>query len=168
MKSIQRARLVVVADSDHGLVLAERLRRMDVAQVTEVAGHEEARGLCRAGAADACIVLLDDTAPDAKPTAETVAPGRGSGVPSLMMAPSVSPYMRKAARGLYGGGSRLHRTSDALSPHRRGAAKAARGPPPVAHAEQPERAGPRFSPPGRRFCQSNSALTVLFRSRWRC
>lgn len=98
MKSIERARLVVVADSDHGLVLAERLRRMDVAQVTEVAGHEEARGLCRAGGTDACIVLLDDTAPDAKPTAETEAPGRGSGVPSLMMAPSDSPYMRKMAR----------------------------------------------------------------------
>lgn len=69
-----------------------------MALVTEVAGYDEARGLCQAGGADACIVLVDDTATDTKPAAETEAPGRGSGVPSLMIAPSVSPHMRKAAR----------------------------------------------------------------------
>ena len=76
MKSIQRAHIVVVADSDHGLALAARLMRMDVARVTTVAGLDAARGLCRAGGVDACIVVFDDAAPDAAPVAAIDAPGR--------------------------------------------------------------------------------------------
>ena len=98
MKSIQRAHIVVVADSDHGLMLAARLLRMDVAHVTTVAGLDEARGMCRMGGADACIVAFDDAVLDAMPLEETDAPGRGSGVPSLMVVPAVTPYLRKTAR----------------------------------------------------------------------
>ena len=54
MKSIKRSRIVVVADSDQGRILAARLRRMEVAEVTAVAGLEEARRLCQSGSADAC------------------------------------------------------------------------------------------------------------------
>lgn len=98
MKSIQRAHIVVVADSDQGLVLAARLLRMDVAQVTAVAGLDEARGMCQMGGTDACIVAFDDAVPDAVPMADTDAPGRGSGVPSLMIVPVVTPHLRKTAR----------------------------------------------------------------------
>jgi hypothetical protein len=98
MKSVQRAHIVVVADSDHGLILAARLLRMDVAHVTTVAGLDAARAMCRAGIADACIVTFDDAVPDAAPIDEKDAPGRGSGVPSLMIVPAVTPYLRKIAR----------------------------------------------------------------------
>lgn len=98
MKAIQRAQIVVVADSDHGLVLAARLRRMDVARVTSVGGLETARDICRMGGTDACIVVFDDTIPDAIPMVEADAPGRGSDVPSLMVVPTVTPYLRKTAR----------------------------------------------------------------------
>jgi hypothetical protein len=97
MKSIQRAHIVVVADSDHGLVLAARLRRMEVAQVTPVTGLDAARVICQAGDSDACIVVFDDTVPDAMPIAENDAPGRNTGVPSLMVVPTVTPYLRKMA-----------------------------------------------------------------------
>jgi len=98
MKSIRCAHIVVVADSDHGLVLVARLRRMDVARVTSVAGLEEARHLCQAGGTDACIVAFDDSVPDARPIAENDAPGRRCGVPSLMLVHTVTPYLRAAAR----------------------------------------------------------------------
>lgn len=98
MKSIQRAHIVVVADSDHGLVLAARLRQMDVALVTVIAGFDEARGLCQSGGTDACIVAFDDAVPDAIAMVENDAPGRSSGVASLMVVPTVTPYLRKTAR----------------------------------------------------------------------
>jgi hypothetical protein len=98
MKSIRRANIVVVAGSDHGLMLAARLRRMEVARVTAVAGIEEARHICLAGETDACVVALDDFIPDAVPMAETDAPGRGSGVPSLVVVHIVTPYLSKVAR----------------------------------------------------------------------
>jgi hypothetical protein len=97
MKSIQRAHIVVVADSDEGLVLAARLLEMDVARVTSVAGFDEARGLCHNGGADACIVAFDDEVPDAIPMAELDAPGRISGVPTLMIVPAVTAFFRKTA-----------------------------------------------------------------------
>jgi hypothetical protein len=79
MKSIERAHIVVVADSDHD-------------------GLEEARGLCQAGDADACIVAFDELVPDAAPMPETDAPGRCCGVPSLMVVPTLTPHLCKAAR----------------------------------------------------------------------
>ena len=144
MKSIQRAHIVVVADSDQGLMLAARLRRMEVARVTEVAGIEQARGLCQAGGADACIVALDEVAPDAMPIAESDAPGRRCGVPSLMVALTVTPYLRKVARrsGYYRRGSRRDCAAAALSPHRcRAAAPPRVTPQPPAHAQRPRCAG---------------------------
>ncbi len=98
MKSIQRAHIVVVADSDESLVLAMRLLGMNVAQVTSAAGLDEARGMCQMGGTDACIVAFDDAVPDAVPMAEKDAPGRNSGVPSLMVVPAVTPYLRRMAR----------------------------------------------------------------------
>lgn len=88
----------MVADSDHGLVLAARLRQMDVALVTAVARLDEARGMCQAGGTDACIVAFDGAVPDAIPLVENDAPGRNSGVPSLMVVPTVTLYLRKSAR----------------------------------------------------------------------
>ena len=98
MKSIRRARVVVVTNSEYGLLLAARLRRMDVARVTEVPHLEEARRCCQSGEVDACIVALDDRVLDTMPIAESDAPGRGSGVPSLMVVAAATPYLRKSAR----------------------------------------------------------------------
>jgi DNA-binding NarL/FixJ family response regulator len=64
MKSVRRAHIVVVADSDHALVFVACLRRMQLAEVTTVAGLEEARHLCRAGGVNACIVVVDDAVPE--------------------------------------------------------------------------------------------------------
>jgi len=98
MKSIKRSRIVVVADSDQGHVLAAHLRRMDVAEVTAVAGIEEARRLCQSGGADVCLVAVGDVVPDCVPVPEAEAPGRGCGIPALMVAPVVTPYVRRTAR----------------------------------------------------------------------
>jgi hypothetical protein len=98
MKSIQLARIVVVADSDRSLLLAARLRRMQVSRVTEVADLDEARRLCRAGETDACVVAFDDRVLDAAPLAAADAPGRDCGVPSLLLAEVVTPYLRRLAR----------------------------------------------------------------------
>jgi DNA-binding response OmpR family regulator len=98
MKSVRRAHIVVVADSDHALVFVACLRRMQLAEVTTVAGLEEARHLCRAGGVNACIVVVDDAVPDAPPILQGDAPGRGCGVPTLMVVAVVSPGLRKLAR----------------------------------------------------------------------
>ena len=45
MKSMRGLRVVVVIDSEHGHILAARLRRMEVAQVTAVAISKK-RGFC--------------------------------------------------------------------------------------------------------------------------
>ena len=64
MRSMKTLRVVVVTDSEHGHVLAARLRRMEVAQVMAVAGLEEARLLCQLGRADACLVALGTPVPE--------------------------------------------------------------------------------------------------------
>jgi hypothetical protein len=98
MKSIRRSHIVVVADSNHGHDLTARLRRMDVAQVTAVKDLEEARRLCRVGNADACLVAIDLTVPDDRLTAESDAPGLFRGIPALIVAPVVTPHLRRMAR----------------------------------------------------------------------
>ena len=98
MKSIRLSRIVVVADSDQGNLLTARLRRMDVAEVTAVTGLEEARRLCQAGSADACLVAVGSAVPDCVPAAEGEAPGRSCGIPTLMIASVVTPHVRQAAR----------------------------------------------------------------------
>jgi CheY-like chemotaxis protein len=98
MKSIKSSRIVVVADSDQGRVLAARLRRMEVAEVTAVAGLEEARRLCQSGSTDVCLVALGNPVPDCVPAPEGEAPGRACGIPALMVAPVVTPHVRRTAR----------------------------------------------------------------------
>jgi len=98
MRSIKFSRIVVVADSGDDHILATRLRRMEVAKVTAVTDLEEARRLCQSGAADACLVAIDTAVPDAVPAAESDAPGRCCGIPTLMVAPVVTPYLRRMAR----------------------------------------------------------------------
>lgn len=77
MESIRGWRIVVVAESDHRHILAARLRRMEVTKVT---GLEEARRLCQAGAADACLVVVDGPVLDCVPAAESEACGTDAGV----------------------------------------------------------------------------------------
>jgi DNA-binding response OmpR family regulator len=98
MKSVRSVRIVVVADSDHALMFAARLSRMQLGEVTPVAGLDQARRLCRAGGADVCIVANDEGVLDARPTVPSGAPGRGCGVPSLMVVAAASPALRKSAR----------------------------------------------------------------------
>lgn len=98
MKSIKLSHIVVVADSDHGHFLAARLRRMEVARVTAVGSLEEARHLCQGDGADACLVAIDVAVPDGIPVVESDAPGRSSGVPALLVAPVVTPHLRRTAR----------------------------------------------------------------------
>jgi hypothetical protein len=100
MKSLRRLRVIVVADADShgGLVLAARLRRMTIGQVTVVAGFDEARRVCRAGGADACLVVMEDAVPDGMTEAPSDAPGGSCGVPTLIVAPVVTPHLRRTAR----------------------------------------------------------------------
>ncbi|MGB6349281.1 MAG: hypothetical protein WBG10_04565 [Pseudolabrys sp.] len=98
MKSIRRSHIVVVADSSHGHDLMARLRRMDVAQVTAVTDLEEARRLCRVGNADACLVAINLALPDDTLATEGDAPGRFRGIPALIVAPVVTPHLRRMAR----------------------------------------------------------------------
>jgi hypothetical protein len=97
MKPGRTAHIVVVADGDQALALAARLRRMELGEITTVSRLDEARQLCRAGGIDACIVAMDH-APQVSPTPENDAPGRGCGVPSLLIVAAVSPDLRKLAR----------------------------------------------------------------------
>ena len=98
MKSVQRAHVLVVAVGERRLMLAAQLRRMKVARASFVDSMEEARSLCCTGAADLCLVAIDDWAADAAPPAVIAPPGRDSGTPSLMIVEAVTPYMRRLAR----------------------------------------------------------------------
>jgi hypothetical protein len=98
---MRHSQIIVVvdrADSHVGERLAARLRRMAVGHVTSAADIAEARHLCRAGGVDACLVVIGDAVPDAAPQALAEAPGQPFGVPTLIVAPVVTPYLRKAAR----------------------------------------------------------------------
>lgn len=97
MRSMRNAHIVVVGSGDLGLALTARLRRMALAKVTAVADLAEASGLCQRGEADACIVMRDDGALDRAASPMADAPGRASGVPSLMVVPAVTPFARKVA-----------------------------------------------------------------------
>jgi hypothetical protein len=100
MKSLRRSHIVVVggADSPGGQFLAARLRRMMIKQVTTVADFDEARRVCRAGGVDACLVVLGDAVPDAIAEAQGVAPAHSCGIPTLVIAPVVTPHLRRTAR----------------------------------------------------------------------
>jgi len=99
MISFSNARVVVVAGAESGRPLVNTLTRMGLAGVRLVANPDQARQLCTKGA-DACLVVLPRPVPDeALPwTAETRAPGREAGIPSLLLAQVVTPYVTKSAR----------------------------------------------------------------------
>lgn len=108
MKSMRGLRVVVVIDSEHGHLLAARLRRMEVAQVTAVRGLEEARLLCQSGNADACLVAVDAPVPDGVPMQESDAPGRHCGILPLLRPTWAEPlvvvvilqrFLRQSRRG---------------------------------------------------------------------
>ncbi len=99
MKSVLRARVLVLVGeaSDHSFIHA--LARMGLA-VRIVAALAEARQMCQADAVDACLVVLAPVVADEAPrvTVEAEAPGRAVGVPSLLLADVITPYLAKTAR----------------------------------------------------------------------
>jgi hypothetical protein len=100
MISFSISRVVVVAGDDRGRSLVDSLKRMRLAEVCLVETPDEARRLCAANGADACLALLPRAVPDEVPrwTAEADAPGRDAAVPSLLLAEAVTPYVAKSAR----------------------------------------------------------------------
>ena len=100
MISFSIARVVIVAGEHTGRCLVDALTRMGVAGVRLVSSSDVAQQLCAAGSADACLVVLPRPVPDELPqwTAETEAPGCEAGVPSLLLADMVTPYVTKSAR----------------------------------------------------------------------
>jgi hypothetical protein len=98
MKSMRTAHILVVGDCSRANMLVAQLRRMALGRVTAVVGLIEARALCQRGGAHACIFVRDDMNLDQAPLPATEAPGRGNGVPSMIMVPAVTAYERKAAR----------------------------------------------------------------------
>jgi hypothetical protein len=100
MISFSNARVVVVAESDAGRPLVHTLTRMGLEGVCLVADPDQARQLCFAKRADACLVVLPHSVPDEVPqwTAETGAPGREVGIPSLLLTQVVTPYVTRSAR----------------------------------------------------------------------
>src|SRR5262249_61573585 len=66
-----------------------------------VANRDQARQLCSAKRADACLVILPHAVRDEAPqwTAEPGAPGREVGIPSLLLAQVVPPYVARSAGG---------------------------------------------------------------------
>jgi hypothetical protein len=97
---IQRARILLIADPAYGHSLLYRLRLLKSFEVNRVDGIEEARRLCEAGAADACLVVVRNSAPDDfwLSQVEASAPGRDCGVTSLLVADVVDPYVMDVAR----------------------------------------------------------------------
>jgi hypothetical protein len=100
MISFSNARVVVVAGAETGRPLVQTLTRMGLAGVRLVANPDQARQLCAAKSADACVVMLPHPVPDEAPpwTAETRAPGREAGIPSLLLAQVITPYVARSAR----------------------------------------------------------------------
>jgi hypothetical protein len=100
MISFSISRVVVVAGDDRGRSLVDSLRRMRLAEVFLVSTPDEARRLCAANSADACLAVLPRAVPDEAPrwTVEADAPGRDAAVPSLLLAEAVTPYVAKSAR----------------------------------------------------------------------
>jgi hypothetical protein len=76
------------------------LARMGFADLRTVDDLAEARCICAAGEADACLVVLPPAIPDEAPrlTADADAPGRGVGVPSLLIADALTPHLIESAR----------------------------------------------------------------------
>jgi hypothetical protein len=117
VKPIQRARILLIADPAHGHSLLDKLRLLKSFKVNRVESIEEARRLCAAGAADACLLVVRNSAPDDLwlSRVESSAPGRDSGVPSLLVADVVDPYvMDVARRSGYAGAVPITKTAQLL------------------------------------------------------
>jgi hypothetical protein len=100
MNTNRNVRLVVVAGEVGSRALVDGLQRLGLAHVRCVTDIAAARSCCETGDADICLVvlpcfLLEERA-EAVLAAE--APGRVSGIPSLLVADAATPYLRKAAR----------------------------------------------------------------------
>jgi hypothetical protein len=97
---IQRARILLIADPVYGHSLLDRLRLLKSFRVNRVDGIEEARRLCEAGAADACLVVVRNSGPDDFWLSQvgSSAPGRDCRVPSLLVADVVDPHVLDVAR----------------------------------------------------------------------
>jgi hypothetical protein len=97
---IQRARILLIAEPTYGDSLLEKLRHLKLFKVTRVDDVEEARRQCEVGAADACLIVVRNfLADDLRGSlVESAAPGRASGVPSLLLADVVTPHVMDAAR----------------------------------------------------------------------
>jgi hypothetical protein len=100
MNSIRSARLVVVAEEVGGHALVDGLLRLGLAHVRRVTDLAAARHCCEVGEADACLVVLPCFLLEERAASVLAveAPGRSSGIPSLLVADVATPYVRKAAR----------------------------------------------------------------------
>src|SRR5438876_8385569 len=94
------ARVIIVAGHESGRALAQVLSRMGLSGVRIVPSAHDARLLCESNHADACLVMLPRALPDEMPrwSADSEAPGRGAGVPSLLIAEVVTPHLARFAR----------------------------------------------------------------------
>ena len=100
MISVFDARLVVVCDRDFGSSVEHCLRRMGLSNVRSVPALDDARRLCESDHIDGCLVILPRAVPDEVPrwSVKADAPGRNVGVPSLLVADVVTPYLARSAR----------------------------------------------------------------------
>ena len=100
MMAFSRARVVVVCTAASDCALIEAINRMGLSSVRVVTGHAEAQQVCEGAGTDACLVVLPPEIPDEAPqlTADIAAPGGRAGVPSLLFANVVTPYLTKSAR----------------------------------------------------------------------
>jgi hypothetical protein len=97
---IQRARILLIADPAHERSLLDKLRLVKLFKVDHVDGIETARRSCEAGATDACLLVVRNSAADDLwlSLVKSFAPGRDNGVPSLLVADVVDSYLMDAAR----------------------------------------------------------------------
>jgi hypothetical protein len=144
---IQHARILLIAEPSCGHTLLEKLRDLKLFKVTQVGDIEEARRQCEIGAADACLMVVRNFLADDLRVAlvESPAPGRESGVPSLLVADVITPHVMDAARRsgyvnavpITSTGRLLYRSIGAVLQQVRraraggGARKHAKAPPPV-------------------------------------
>lgn len=157
MNSFARARVAVVASDRSGLAIVHCLRRMGLAAVHGLSDIEQARLLCASGRVNACLVVLAPPVPDQIPPlrVESGAPGRGTGIPSLLIADVLTPHLlNTAGRAGYiavipGGIAPrlLYRCIAALLQQSRRVACRSGGRSPVSFEMEPERAvAPRTLP----------------------
>ena len=99
MNPIQRARILLIADPAYGQSLLDKLHLLKLLEVNHVDSVEVARQSCEAGVADACLLVVRNSAPDDLwlSLIKSFAPGRESAVPSLLVADVVDPYLMDAA-----------------------------------------------------------------------